>query len=61
MQISKEEARAFRRKQADRQLTSQQASQEIGINPITYKKLTTGGEVRNIIYKKAMQWLAKDY
>ena len=42
-------------------MTAKQASEEIGINPITYKKITTGGEVRNIIYQKAMEWLAEDY
>ncbi|MGT2933650.1 hypothetical protein [Streptococcus catagoni] len=61
MKISEEQARAIRRKQADLMLTSQKASEEIGINPITFKKITLAGNVKNIVYEKAMQWLAKDY
>ena len=61
MLITENQARAIRRKQADKKMTAKQASEEIGINPITYKKITTGGEVRNIIYQKAMEWLAEDY
>ncbi|MBS7257514.1 MAG: hypothetical protein KIG63_03580 [Methanobrevibacter sp.] len=61
MIISEEQSRALRRKQADKMLTSQSASKEIGIHPITYKKLITCGNVKDTIYVKAMQWLAKDY
>jgi len=61
LKISNLESRALRRKQADKLLTSLEASKEIGVNPVTYKKLITCGEVRTSIYKKAMEWLAKDY
>lgn len=61
MKISKEQARAIRRKQADNMLNAKEASKEIGINPITFKRLTQCGEFRNTVYHKAMQWLAEDY
>lgn len=61
LKISEEQARAIRRKQADNMLTAKEASKEIGINPITFKRLTQGGEFKNTVYQKAMQWLAKDY
>lgn len=61
MIITENQAKAVRRKQADNMLTSKSAAQEIGINPITYKKVVQGGEVKNSIYAKVMEWLAKDY
>lgn len=54
MIISEEQSRALRRKQADKMLTSQSASKEIGIHPITYKKLITCGNVKDTIYVKAI-------
>ncbi|MDT2749110.1 repressor [Streptococcus parauberis] len=61
MEITTEQAKAIRRKQADKMLTQQKASEEVGINPVTFKKLITGGNVKNTVYEKAMRWLAKDY
>lgn len=61
MLITDIQAKAIRRKQADKNLTAKKASEEIGINPITYRKLRNGGEVKTSIYQKAMEWLAKDY
>ena len=61
MLITSEQAKAIRRKQADKQLTAKQASFEIGVVPVTYRKLCNGGEVKPVIYQKAMQWLAEDY
>lgn len=61
MLITDIQAKAIRRKQADKNLTAKKASEEIGINPITYRKLRNGGKVKTSIYQKAMEWLAKDY
>lgn len=61
MLITSQQARAIRRKQADKQLTAKQASAEIGVVPVTYRKLCNGGEVKPSIYQKAMEWLAEDY
>lgn len=61
MIITETQAKAIRRKQADKKLTAKKASEEIGVNPITYKKIRNGGEVKPSIYQKAMEWLAKDY
>ena len=38
MLITSTQAKAIRRKQADKNLTAKKASEEIGVNPITYKK-----------------------
>ena len=43
--ITSIQAKAIRRKQADKKLTAKQA----------------GEEVKPFIYQKAMEWLAKDY
>ena len=59
--ITSTQAKAIRRKQADKNLTAKKASEEIGVNPITYRKIRDGGEVKPSIYQKAMQWLAEDY
>lgn len=61
MLITPIQAKAIRRKQADNQLTAKKASEVIGVNPITYRKIREGGEVKPSIYQKAMEWLAKDY
>lgn len=59
--ITSAQARAIRRKQADNMLTNQAAAKQIGINSITYRKVIQGGEVKNSIYQKVMEWLAVDY
>jgi len=59
--ITSTQAKAIRRKQADKNLTAKKASEEIGVNPITYRKIRDGGEVKPSIYQKAMEWLAEDY
>lgn len=59
--ITASQAKAIRRKQADNMLTNQEVAKQIGINPITYRKVIQGGEVKNSIYKKVMEWLAEDY
>lgn len=61
MLITQEQAKAIRRKQADKKLTAKQAGREIGITQVTYRKIRDGGEVKPCIYQKAMEWLAKDY
>lgn len=61
MQITVDQAKAIRRKQADLQMTTKQVSQEIGIHPATYRKIRAGQKVRPTVYQKAMEWLAKDY
>ena len=61
MLITLAQAKAIRRKQADKKLTAKQASEEIGVTQVTYRKIRNGGEVKQSIYQKAMQWLAEDY
>lgn len=61
MLITLAQAKAIRRKQADKKLTAKQAGEEIGITQVTYRKIRNGGEVNPSIYQKAMQWLAEDY
>lgn len=61
MIITDNQSKAVRRKQADNMMTSKSAAQSIGISPITYKKVIQGGEVKNNVYAKVMEWLAKDY
>ena len=61
MLITSNQAKAIRRKQADLMLTNQIASKQIGINPITYRKVINGGEVKKSIYQKVMEWLVEDY
>lgn len=59
--ITSTQAKAIRRKQADKQLTSKSASAEIGVTEVTYRKVRNGGEVKNGIYQKVMEWLDEDY
>ena len=59
--ITSTQAKAIRRKQADKKLTAEQAGEEIGVTQVTYRKIRNGGEVKPSIYQKAMQWLAEDY
>lgn len=61
MLITLAQAKAIRRKQADKKLTAKQASEKIGVTQVTYRKIRNGGEVKPSIYQKAMQWLAEDY
>lgn len=61
MLITSTQAKAIRRKQADKKLTAKQAGEEIGVTQATYRKIRDGGEVKPSIYQKAMQWLAEDY
>ena len=61
MLITLAQAKAIRRKQADKKLTAKQAGEENGITQVTYRKIRNGGEVKPSIYQKAMQWLAEDY
>ncbi|QBX08319.1 hypothetical protein [Streptococcus gordonii] len=61
MLITQTQARAIRRKQADKKLTAKQAGEEIGITQVTYRKIRDGGNVKPGVYQKAMEWLAKDY
>nr|DAY09669.1 MAG TPA: Regulatory protein-modification, helix-turn-helix, transcriptional regulator, DNA [Caudoviricetes sp.] len=61
MLITPIQAKAIRRKQADKKLTSKQAGEEIGVTQVTYRKIRDGGEVKPSIYQKAMEWLATDY
>ncbi|MGH2329290.1 hypothetical protein [Streptococcus uberis] len=60
MEITLEQARAIRRKQADLQLTAKESSSQIGISPHTYSKVATGGNVKNTVYVKVMRWLTED-
>jgi hypothetical protein len=59
--ITSNQAKAIRRKQADENLTSKQASENIGISQFTYRKIRKGAEVRPTVYQKVMEWLAEDY
>ena len=61
MLITPIQAKAIRRKQADKKLTSKQAGEEIGVTQVTYRKIRDGGEVKPSIYQKAMEWLVTDY
>nr|DAR95384.1 MAG TPA: Regulatory protein-modification, helix-turn-helix, transcriptional regulator, DNA [Caudoviricetes sp.] len=59
--ITSTQAKAIRRKQADKKLTAKQAGEEIGVTQVTYRKIRDGGEVKPSTYQKAMEWLAEDY
>ena len=59
--ITSTQAKAIRRKQADKKLTSKQAGEEIGVTQVTYRKIRYGGDVKPSVYQKAMEWLAEDY
>lgn len=61
MLITSTQAKAIRRKQADKKLTSKQAGEEIGVTQVTYRKIRYGGNVKPSVYQKAMEWLAEDY
>ena len=59
--ITSTQAKAIRRKQADKKLTAKQAGEEIGVTQVTYRKIRDGGDVKPSTYQKAMEWLAEDY
>ena len=61
MELTSEQAKAIRRKQADKMLTSKQAGEQMKVSAVTYRKITKGGNVTPTVYQKAMQWLATDY
>ena len=41
--ITSIQAKAIRRKQADKKLTAKQAGEEIGVTQVTYRKIRDGG------------------
>jgi hypothetical protein len=61
MQITKDQAKAIRRKQADNMLTAKATAEAIGVTAVTYRRIIKGGEFKNGVYAKVMEWLAKDY
>ena len=61
MLITSTQAKAIRRKQADKKLTAKQAGEEIGVSQVTYRKIRDGGEVKTSVFLKVMEWLAQDY
>lgn len=61
MLITLTQAKAIRRKQADKKLTAKQAGEEIGVSQATYRKIRDGGEVKTSVFLKVMEWLVEDY
>ena len=61
MLITQTQAKAIRRKQADKKLTAKQVGEEIGVSQVTYRKIRVGGEVKTSVFRKVMEWLATDY
>ncbi|MDT2859679.1 DNA-binding protein [Lactococcus lactis] len=60
--ITKEQARAIRRKRADLRLTKKEACKDIGIGALTLNNLERGDYMtKPTIYAKVMEWLAEDY
>ena len=57
--ITSTQAKAIRRKQADKKLTAKQAGEEIGVTQVTYRKIRDGGEVKPSIYQKPCSGLLK--
>ncbi|AFV51043.1 putative cro protein [Lactococcus phage Q33] len=61
-EITLEIAKAIRRKRADLGLTKKQVYTQLDISFRTYNKIEAGGfRVKNNIYQKITNWLAKDY
>ncbi|MDG6142025.1 helix-turn-helix domain-containing protein [Lactococcus formosensis] len=61
-EITENIARAIRRKRADLGLTKKQVYTQLDISFRTYNKIELGGfEVKNNVYQKITNWLAKDY
>ncbi len=62
MIISTSQAQAIRRKQSDKQLLNKEVAYQIGISPMTWRKIRVGNyNAKNTVYAKVMEWLAKDY
>ncbi len=60
--ITKEQAKAIRRKRADVQFTKSMVCKKIGISEKTFNKIENGEcLVKPTVYAKVMEWLAKDY
>lgn len=60
--ITKEQAKAIRRKRADVQSTKSMVCRKIGISEKTFNKIENGEcLVKPTVYAKVMEWLAKDY
>ncbi|MQW23947.1 MULTISPECIES: hypothetical protein [unclassified Lactococcus] len=60
--ITNDISKAVRRKRADLCLSKKDVCEEINISFKTYYKIEIGGlEVKNNVYQKITQWLAKDY
>lgn len=60
--ITEDIAKAIRRKRADLSLTKLGTCKDIGISFTTYKRLEHGNYVvKNKVYQKITEWLAKDY
>lgn len=60
--ITNDISRAVRRKRADLCLSKKEVCEVIKISFKTYNKIEAGGfEVKNNIYQKITNWLAKDY
>lgn len=61
-EITNDISKAIRRKRADLGLTKKQVYIQLDISFKTYNKIEAGGfKVKNSIYQKITQWLAKDY
>ena len=62
MIITETQARAIRRKIADKQLKQYEFAKEIGISSCTVPKIIGGNyKAPKRIYAAVMEWLAKDY
>ena len=61
-EITEDIAKAIRRKRADLSLSKKQVYSQLEISVKTYNKIEAGGfEVKNKVYQKITNWLAKDY
>ncbi|MDV2632206.1 hypothetical protein RZO31_04855 [Lactococcus lactis] len=61
-EITKEIARAIRRKKADLMLSETKTAKSIGITSDTLRKMREGEcFVKDTVYVKVTQWLAEDY
>lgn len=55
-------AKAIRRKKADLMLNESETAGDIGISADTFRKVRKGNcSVKDVVYVKITQWLAKDY
>lgn len=61
-EITQDISIAIRRKRADLGLTKKQVYTQLKISFRTYNKIEAGEiKVKNSVYQKITQWLAKDY